>query len=76
MKQFTKPPGYNWRGKSVTRLEALSDAVFALALTFLIIDQERPDSLKDFFAAMRGFLPFFFTFLLLFRNLAYAKQIF
>lgn len=67
MKQFTKSPDYNWRGKNMTRLEALSDAVFGLSLTFLIIDQERPDSLNDFFIAMRGFLPFFFTFLLLFR---------
>jgi uncharacterized membrane protein len=66
MKQLLKSGGYQWRGKSISRLEALSDAVFALAITLLLISVDSPSSLKQVITHLKYFLPFFCTFLMLF----------
>jgi uncharacterized membrane protein len=38
---------FRWRGGDVSRIEALSDAVFAFALTLLVVSLEVPDSLGE-----------------------------
>ena len=38
---------FRWRGGSVSRLEALADAVFAISLTFLIVTLEVPKNIAD-----------------------------
>jgi len=55
-----------WRSHEVTRIEAFSDAVFAFALTLLIVSLEVPRSFNDLLYNMTGFLPFALCFLLVF----------
>lgn len=55
-----------WRSHEVTRIEAFSDAVFAFALTLLIVSLEVPRSLDDLMYSMIGFVPFGLCFLLVF----------
>ncbi len=56
--------GFRWRGGDVSRLEGFSDAVFALAVTLLIVSFESP-SLAEMQAAMSSFVPFAATFAIL-----------
>lgn len=45
-------------GPGVHRIEAFSDAVFAFALTLLVVSLEVPDSFDELLARIRGFIPF------------------
>jgi uncharacterized membrane protein len=54
------------RGKEILRIEALSDAVFAFAVSLLVIALEVPQSFHELKVIMRGALPFFATVSLLF----------
>src|SRR5262245_28432921 len=38
---------FRWRGKEVSRIEGLSDAVFALALTLIVVSLEVPESAHE-----------------------------
>jgi uncharacterized membrane protein len=49
---------FRWRGHEVTRLEGLTDAVFAFAVTLLVVSLEVPKTFGELSSAMRGFLPF------------------
>lgn len=51
---------------SKSRIEALSDAIFGLALTFLVVKMEIPKSYAEFESMSHGFIGFFITFLMLF----------
>lgn len=46
----------------MTRLEAFSDAVFAFAITLLVVSLEVPQTFNELLAAMRGFVPFAISF--------------
>lgn len=49
------------RGKNVFRIEALSDAVFAISVTLLIMSLEVPNTYDELKAIMWEFLPFSLT---------------
>jgi uncharacterized membrane protein len=54
------PPeeNFRWRGGEITRLEGFTDAVFALAVTLLIVSLEVPRTFSQLAQTMKGFVPF------------------
>ena len=60
--------GFRQRGLGeVSRVEALSDGVFAFAITLLVVSLEVPRTFDDLLVTMRGFLAFAVTFAMLFH---------
>jgi len=60
--------GFRLRGLGdVSRVEALSDGVFAFAITLLVVSLEVPRTFDELLLTMRGFLAFAITFALLFN---------
>ena len=51
-----------WRGGDVSRLESLTDAVFAIAITLLIVAHDVPRDYEHFRSVMWGFCGFGVTF--------------
>ena len=68
--------GFEWRGREVSRLEGLSDAVFGFAITLLVVSLEVPQSVAELLHAMRGFIGFALSFALLFRLWGYQYRFF
>jgi len=57
--------GFQWRGSEIARIEGLSDAVFAFAVTLLVVSLEVPKTFTELMAVMRGFFAFAVCFTLL-----------
>src|SRR5437773_4809603 len=57
---------FRWRSHEISRIEGLSDAVFAFAVTLLVVSLEVPKTFAELMAAMRGFGAFAISFILLF----------
>lgn len=51
-------PNFSFRGKQQTRIETFSDAVFALAITLLVLSSTIPETFEDLWASMRDVIPF------------------
>jgi len=59
--------GIPWRKHEISRIEALSDAVFALAITLLIFSLEVPQTFAELWEKMHGLVAFAICFTLLFQ---------
>ncbi len=56
--QIGSEEGFSWRGQEVSRIEGFADAVFAFAVTLLVVSLEVPNTFNELLATMRGFFAF------------------
>jgi uncharacterized membrane protein len=64
-----------WRNHEVLRIEAFTDAVFAFAITLLIVSLEVPKSYHELIENLKGFVPFAICFAFIFQ-VWYTQNIF
>ncbi len=57
---------FRWRSHEISRIEGLSDGVFAFAVTLLVVSLEVPKTFSELMETMRGFGAFAISFTLLF----------
>ncbi|MCU1234473.1 MAG: hypothetical protein JWP63_2440, partial [Candidatus Solibacter sp.] len=60
-----RPGAFRWRGSEIARIEGLSDAVFAFAVTLLVVSLEVPKTFNELTTLMSGFAPFAICFAML-----------
>jgi hypothetical protein len=58
--------GFRMRGGEIARIESFSDAVFAFAVTLLVVSLEVPTTFSELLETIKGFPAFAFGFALLF----------
>lgn len=75
-KRASADPMFRWRGGEVSRLEGLSDAVFAFALTLLVVSLEVPRTFDDLMNTIRNFPAFAVCFALLINVWYYHYKFF
>ena len=65
---------FRWRGNEVSRVEGFTDAVFAFAVTLLVVALEVPHTFEGLMDVVRGFPAFVicFTLLMTFWNAHYS----
>jgi hypothetical protein len=63
---FGADHGFRWRGGEISRLEGLSDAVFAFAVILLVVSLEVPETFDELLRVLRGFFAFAVCFAILF----------
>ena len=63
--RYAQEDGFRWRGREVSRIEGLSDAVFGFAITLLVVSLDAPRTFGDLLAAVAGFPAFAAAFTLL-----------
>jgi len=56
-KHLDHDPEFEWRGQNVTRIENLSDIVFALALGMLLLTGSPPQTFSELLAFLQGIIP-------------------
>src|SRR5438552_5054554 len=56
---------FRWRAGEITRLEGFTDAVFAFAVTLLVVSLEAPKTFPELVTAMKGFVAFGICFAIL-----------
>ncbi len=57
---------FRWRSGEIARIEGFSDAVFAFAVTLLVVSLEVPETFNELWEKMHGFVAFAICFVLLF----------
>src|SRR5258705_2945039 len=61
-----RPGDFRWRGHEISRIEGLSDAVFAFGITLVVVSLEVPKTFDELAETMHGFGAFLISFMLLF----------
>ncbi len=64
---YQRKSNIQWRSHEPSRLETFSDAVFAFAVTLIIVSLEVPKSFDELFETMKGTLSFAVCFAVLFQ---------
>jgi hypothetical protein len=58
---------FEWRSHEISRIEGLCDAVFAFAVTLLVVSLEVPRTFAELSDTLHGFVPFAVCFAMLFQ---------
>jgi uncharacterized membrane protein len=72
----TTEPYFRWRGGEITRIEGLSDAVFAFAVSLLVVALEVPHTYAELREVLRAFPGFIASFAMLYLFWSYHYRYF